>query len=712
MPEGRYIFRDLSYARPVSQFVGSVDVLTPINKLQAIKDQADLIGGFIKPDPALDPDLNRSRERHSFYKNKLDEITNYEPHEQLRAARKLAQMYVDDEERKSIVGNYNAEQAFIKNQTDRFNKGEITEEALRKSIEISRDRYKTQDGIGVKDPVTGAYRGYNAYTPSEYRDLNKQALDTVQGWMADGTVSQPKLGKDGAYWVNYKGKEVKFNEVYTNVLGMLRNDEKNKAYVKDLINFETYGKDLNSLDRDSLEKAVTQIAPVLGISTKDIKNMSNKDLYNHYKEFSIYNDSVSGAANKAAFKDIDSDWKFDPAWEAAQRKLGDNKAEEMLNPASSINDVINNPYSLPEITSVEGNMSFDDYAASKGLWSNPLWTNPGPAPTGTRKLNGKVISNAEYFDLKKKYEKEYSLLKSDINTYVNSKEVKAQYGDLPAQIAASIPKGDMSNEAYKQLVLSKINEAIKSHQTQKITIDEMPVEQAEKETLRYFGDVRQTEKGTTGGLGVIDKRGIWHNGKLYNLETLAKELNTTPAQLASTGRVTGRARPDNPIAPSAVSASLLDGNGNYIKVFIDRESEQAAKVRNPLHKLSAPLFNLSLDKSETTEIEGRKIVSKPVDIWVDPSGNQIAQYKDTNGNFVSRRGKTPAALDTDTKYSHRIVLVEDQNDPDDEPVVYRIDDEGKVVLDDIIHYTDAIDVFKNPAGVKSISSQGKANVEN
>lgn len=748
MAEPRYIFRDLSYARPTSQFVGGVDVLTPIEKLQRKKDEADAMSGFVKPVDSLNPDLQRRDARLNYYKDELAKASDYEsPYEQQRAVRKLAQAYADEMhqgELGTIANRYAQREEYRKRLLEGVEKKRFSQSKADKLLNIADAEYERQKGIGEKSNL-GAYNPYTAKEAVSDVNVIEEMDKITKGIMADKYSTTNGWGEVAdatgrRFFKNTRtGETVKFEDAYNlakqaaeshpDILPFLEQEQFIKSYGREITpehlemfaapvknnKGEIIGEQSEILlgKGNTVEKLVTDYMEQ-GASEQEAISKA----YNQLAIKANLHRNASQIAGKYAYDEVgnnqDMSHEKTAEWEAKRAaKIGE---WEPPNPIQQYEDIINNPYAVPEISSIEKNTTFNQYMQSNGFTGSLSLESSSYSPTGSKggmvyyDASGKRIDDNIVANL----QKEYKLLQGSITDYVNSPLIKNKYGDLPSQIASSIPKGNMSDEQYKNLVLGKVNEVIKANKTAKVTLDIIPVDQANEDTKTFFGDIKESSDGNiTGGLGTIMSYGIWHNGKLTDFESLAKELGTTVAKLASNSRITGRARADNPLAPAARSFTTVDGEGNPIKLMIDNQSVQAAKARQPLHDLSAVLYDLKLPESKTVDLSGRKVKSTPVDIWIDKDGKQVVQYNN-NGNYITQKAdsKRPITLSPDMKYSHRVAMVDEDNDSETPPVIYILDENGKATLGDVSKYTDAIDVYKNLSSTKSISSDGKKDVNN
>lgn len=246
----RSIFQSLAYNTPNSKYVGSVDLLTPIKELQALKDKAELSSGFVRPVNALDPDVTRRDEIHNSYKQKIQEISEYEnPHEQLRAIKRLGQMYADDAtigELGHIAKSYNNYSEVVKEATEKLDKGEIDEIGYWKMV---KQPYSNFTGTRANDK--GGYSTFNGNKVGKYSDIAKEASDFAQQWSSDKGF---RATVDGGYINERTHEYVSKKEVAQQTYNYLANNPK---YREQLGNFvEYHGKE----GTEELHKLIAGIA--------------------------------------------------------------------------------------------------------------------------------------------------------------------------------------------------------------------------------------------------------------------------------------------------------------------------------------------------------------------------------------------------------------------------------------------------------------------
>ncbi len=257
----RSLYQSLAYSQPIQQFVGGVDFMTPIKELQKVKDEADINSGFVKPVDSLDPDLKRRGEIQDWYKSKLNEITEYEsPHQQLKAAKRLGQLYADEMkqgELGTIATNYGARQNHLKELQDQFDKGIITKEQRDSRSKRAIQEYS---GIGETNEF-GAYNKYNALSAAKYTDIEPIAEKLAEGWKEDALKGiDPKTGRPAEYRSTPDGKfQVKTSkgwegvsekEIFDFVTPSLANNAEVKSYLSQKLEDEAYFKGLSGKEAE------------------------------------------------------------------------------------------------------------------------------------------------------------------------------------------------------------------------------------------------------------------------------------------------------------------------------------------------------------------------------------------------------------------------------------------------------------------------------
>ena len=295
----RSLFQSLAYSDPISHFVGGVDFMTPINDLQSVRDKADLASGFVKPVDSLDPDIKKRNEIQDWYKNKVEEISTYAPHEQLRAAKRLGQTYAEElkqGELGSIAGNYSNYQAHAKELQDQFDKKLISKDKRDYALKRSLEEYK---GIGTPNQF-GAYAKYNGRTASKDEDAEVIAEELAKGWKEDALKgvdpNDPKkrakyrITEDGKYQIySTKGWEgVSANDIAKYVNPSLKAHNGLKQHINEIADNEAYSRGLrgaeaedwvNKRKEELYSTAINRVANKYGYNKTEYDEKLNEDAY-------------------------------------------------------------------------------------------------------------------------------------------------------------------------------------------------------------------------------------------------------------------------------------------------------------------------------------------------------------------------------------------------------------------------------------------------
>ncbi len=225
----------------------------------------------------------------------------------------------------AIHNNYAAAQKYQEEQHDRFVKGNITAEDYQNALDDSHEKYK-----GVGEKVNGSYNSFKGYEHADYQDINKQAIDLVNGWQSDGTYTNPQ--SNGTIWSAKEQTFVPYKEVYDAAYNMVSSNEKNKAYVKDKSYFASKGVNENNFDHTTADANLKKIYGDKFDTSKFDAKQKNSLLVAH----DMYHTAADAAANKESFLKTKLDWKEDSAYGIGLRDKLDKKEMVIVNQSTLV----------------------------------------------------------------------------------------------------------------------------------------------------------------------------------------------------------------------------------------------------------------------------------------------------------------------------------------------------------------------------------------
>ena len=227
----------------------------------------------------------------------------------------------------AMQGNVASTSAYYKEVDDAVTKGNISPETGSKLKAEAEHNYQ---GIG-DGGANGVYNRYSGILPTKEVNIDEKAAKLIEGWKSDKNQSIPVLSTLPSGAQVYTQKTVESaspSEIRDAALKALNADPEVNSYLNQDTRLNNPGSKYPNLE--------SYIA-TNGLSGKEKPedyanelrakhpNLSDNQFINYLDPQRRMNEGANFASNKYGFTNVERSWRFDPAWEEAQKNKQDKK---------------------------------------------------------------------------------------------------------------------------------------------------------------------------------------------------------------------------------------------------------------------------------------------------------------------------------------------------------------------------------------------------
>ncbi len=551
--------------------------------------------------------------------------------------------------------NYTQYSAFAQKQKERLEKGEITSEQYKQSVESPLAKYGQQGGL-EKNAQLNLLGRTNAINPDEFLQ------DYLKNYESDLTQSGYKLSRENGKLVYRKSEteKIDYDEVLKDSKSALSNAMSQTGQLQDMLDVRTGGQQMSMQPHiDKYTQGLT--------SQQDVKNklstLSNPELITYFESKGItgVNKNNVGALKTKALEQTNAQIS------SFESKIKDLNSITDPNEINKFNrDYLTDNYLTGVTKPYASAKSFEKSKTFQDVYSDPYvdfsldkqlakfkqdLENPFVPPTTgyTEAFNNPLLADVEPLkigiDGKLEPSERLKALPRDTRTMGTLADEKYGTSNVKYQ------KDDVSqkeNELFNQVKISYKNLYNKDlTDRQAVDLYNQMVEKTKSQSITFdkYNDDKEREAATKRILGSENKivnvgvRPVYivtPDGNISEPMTAA-QANAT---LGNKGKdvtidkgIEGKISARNPLGlPTGDYATIADSQGNQVTVIIGNRSIEEDRHFGMVNKLSKPTFSLQTEIVPITDQYGRetgeRFVSEPVPIIRTSSGKPVFEGTD------------------------------------------------------------------------------------